>query len=169
MSSYHYKTKCWDPLPPLSLRCKDRGFHPRFDAFPKSFLNLKYLLRNINFILISIIHGSEQSEQNIYYLIRIKKQSSLLINIVKYHQILISFKTRPRPLLTNNFIWSSLPKLWVLSQMLYVYFFDADCIRSNLNPRPSSAFGNIYLYTQYVAPLITCDKRETNSLCTQLQ
>ena len=34
MSPYLYETKRSDPLPPLSLHCKDRGFHPRFDAFP---------------------------------------------------------------------------------------------------------------------------------------
>ena len=32
---YLYNTRVTDPLPPLSLHCKDRRFSPNFDGFPQ--------------------------------------------------------------------------------------------------------------------------------------
>ncbi len=50
---YLYNTRVTDPLPPLSLHCKDRRFSPYFDGFPKyctdyTFLKKRTQLLNTN-------------------------------------------------------------------------------------------------------------------------
>ncbi len=48
MSSYLYDTNFSDPLPPLSLHCKDREFTGTFDAFPKMVVSRKLSRRHVS-------------------------------------------------------------------------------------------------------------------------